>query len=58
MIYSFNGLVAKAHIELDIGDIVRSSFISQFHVSLKNLGYYLNLKCILTERLLFNLVIM
>ena len=57
MIYSYNALAVKAHILFDIGDILRSFFISQFHVSLKDLSYYWNLKCILTERLLFNLVI-
>ena len=96
MIYSYNALVAKAHILFDIGGILRSTFISsQFHVSLKSfmteaviiqkldqsidllcksmdwflydnalrhervkdLSYYLNLKCILPERILFNLVI-
>ena len=58
MIYSYNALAAKAHILFDIGDILRNSFISQFQVSLKELSYYLNLKCILPERLLLiNLVI-
>ena len=57
MIYSYNALVAKVHILIDIGDILRSFFISQFHVSLKDLSYYWNLKCILPERFLFNLVI-
>ena len=58
MIYSYNALAVKAHILFDIGDILRSFFISQFHVSLKDLSYYGYLKCILPERLLFNLVIM
>ena len=35
MRYSYNALVAKAHILFDIGDILHSFFISQFHVSLK-----------------------
>ena len=58
MIYSYNALVAKVLILFDISDILRSSFISLFYVSLKDLSYYLNLKCIFPERLLFNLVIM
>ena len=53
-----NALVAKAHIWFDIGDILCSSFISQFNVFLKDFSYYLNLKCILPERFLVNLVIM
>ena len=44
MIYSYNALVAKAHIYFDIGDNLRSSFISKFHVSVKDLSCYLNLK--------------
>ena len=58
MIYSYNALVVKALVLFDIGDILRNSFIGQFHVSLKDLNYYLNLKCILREKLLFNLIIM
>ena len=54
----YNALVAAVHICFDIGAILRSSFISEVHVSPKHLSYYLNLKCILPERLLFNLVIM
>ena len=52
MTYSYHGRVAKALILFDFGDILHSSFISQFHVSLKDLSYYLKLKCILPERLL------
>ena len=33
MMYSYNALVAKAHILFDIGETLRSSFISQVHVS-------------------------
>ena len=58
MIYSYNALAAKVLILFDISDILRSSFISLFYVSLKGLSYYLNLKCIFPERLLVNLVIM
>ena len=42
MIYLYNALVAATHILFDIGDILCSSFISGFHVSLKGLSYYLN----------------
>ena len=58
MIYSYNALAAKVLILFDIGDILRSCFISLFYVSLKDFSYYLNLKCIFPERLLFNFVIM
>ena len=34
MIYSYNAVVAKAHIYFDFGDNLRSSFIFQFHDSL------------------------
>ena len=42
MIYLYNALVATTHILFDIGDILCSSFISWFHVSLKGLSYCLN----------------
>ena len=54
----YNALVAAVHICFDIGAILRSFCISEFHVSPKHLSSYLNLKCVLPERPLFNLVIM
>ena len=52
-----NALVAKAHIWFDTGDILWFLY-SLISCSLKELSYYLSLKCILPETLLLSLVIM